>query len=221
LASNNSSDKSENTVAARAALLDFYGDQTALFASQFVASIFGLVTISAVILTLSQSLSVNPNWYLVGVFVILSLTLYLFFSYAAQYTYRRFTLYASLASHLVVVKNGLLAEAKLDKLETYYKKEAYEKDKEKINKVCEYLESHLPEGTSLCRENWEGEILKGAWINSRVYLEVVTREQNRAFIKKITIHARLTRCLMFLFLTILALITYFPLIISVLKVIFP
>jgi hypothetical protein len=209
----------ENTIAARAALLDFYGDQATSFASQFVASIFGLVTISAVILTMSQSLSQsisqNTNWLVIILFLILSLPLYLAFSYIAQYTYGRFTNYASLASHLVTVPGGLLERAHLEELETYYEKEHYEKTKELLKQASEECKPHLPKGTILIREDRKGEEVKGAHINLRLHLDVVYKRQQKALIKRITPHTRTIHMVMLLFLAILSLICYFPLIVSI------
>lgn len=99
-------DETANMLTARSALLDFYSDRAVAFASFFLASIFGLVTVLAIVQGIEDS-----------VFLI-SISLFLFwaFAYAGYYTFQRFRFYADIASKLQAGKGGLKKTARLDKL---------------------------------------------------------------------------------------------------------
>jgi hypothetical protein len=204
---------SDNVIAARAALLDFYGDNAVSFASQFVASIFGLITISALIQAISLHLTEsNSDWSAKIIFLIPSLFLFLSLSYLARYIYGRFTNYASIASNLVTISNGTLEMAKVEQLYIFYPAEQYETSKEQIKQACNKCKSRLPEGTVLCTEKKDGKKGTGALVNFRVHLDVMYETQNKSLMKMLTKHQKVTNLLMYLFLFILAFVTYFPLI---------
>ena len=59
----NGEGKAETPVDVLSALLDFYADRASSFASLFVASIFGLVTLSAIIQNYAKG---NFWWYMIG-----------------------------------------------------------------------------------------------------------------------------------------------------------
>ena len=80
------------------ALLDFYSDRAVAHASFLVASVFGLVTLSAMIQELSNH-----------TLVLISLPLFLGFSYTGYFTLLRFQYYACIAHALV--DHGLKEDA--------------------------------------------------------------------------------------------------------------
>ena len=73
------------------ALLDFYSDRAVAHASFFVASIFGLVTMSAIVLQLEDKL-----------FAWISIPLFFAFSYLGYFTLVRFGFYADISERLTV-----------------------------------------------------------------------------------------------------------------------
>jgi len=73
------------------ALLDFYADRATGFASLFVASIFGLVTLAAII---QNYLGNSPCWYFI------SGVPYFAFVLSGYYTWGRFRYWAGIASNL-------------------------------------------------------------------------------------------------------------------------
>jgi hypothetical protein len=109
-----------DAIAARAALLDFYGDYTVSFSSQFLASIFGLITACALINgVLCTLLNGSINWFLITIFFIISLVAFLGFVVVSFYTYKRFSYYSDLASKLAepfvcLRKAALLHEIPVD-----------------------------------------------------------------------------------------------------------
>jgi hypothetical protein len=76
----------ENNVAIFSAVLDFYGNRATSFVSLFVASIFGIVTLSAIVQVIQ---SVIP--------VFLSIIPFVIFSLAGYYTLERYFYYGDLA----------------------------------------------------------------------------------------------------------------------------
>lgn len=83
-------------------LLGHYSSRAVAHASFFIASIFGIVTLSAVI----QQMSEKPwFWFL---FLVLSMLLFFGFSYVGYYTMKRFGYYADLAE--VLSNQGLRRE---------------------------------------------------------------------------------------------------------------
>jgi len=110
-------DEKENTadsLQARSALLDFWADRAAGFASLFVASIFGLVTV----LALGQQIVSNgmspPLLYWVT--VTLSFVSFIAFAGAGLYVWGRFAYYAELAQILsdeIIEKHAKLDEVKI------------------------------------------------------------------------------------------------------------
>lgn len=98
---------SKDTVGVLSALLDYYSDRATSFASLFVASVFGLVTISALVYTNSA----NSLWYFIAGIP------YFAFVFSGYYTWSRFRLYAGIAYNIEY--HGL--------------REPYEKEIEKIH----------------------------------------------------------------------------------------
>jgi hypothetical protein len=99
-----------DTVSVLSALLDFYADRASGFASLFVASIFGLVTLSAIIQSFNDS---NPWWYaLAGV-------PYFAFVISGYYTWNRFRYWAGIAHSIQCF--GLLIPHKsiIEKIKCY------------------------------------------------------------------------------------------------------
>ncbi len=84
----------EKNVAIFSAFLEFYGNRATSFVNLFVASIFGIVTLSAIIQFLNA-----------GVPVLLSIIPYTIFSLAGYYTLERYFYYGNLAES---VKSGCL-----------------------------------------------------------------------------------------------------------------
>lgn len=91
---------------AKAALLDFYSDRAVAHASLFVASIFGLVTVLAIIQNIECNVLLLP----------LSLLLYWAFAYAGYFTFQRFSYYADISDRL---RQDIDKEAKIDSIEIY------------------------------------------------------------------------------------------------------
>ena len=72
------------------ALLDYYGDRTVSFASLFVASIFGLVTV----------LTIAPAQHTRNYLVFIHFLIFLMFAVAGYYTFQRFGFYANIAVNI-------------------------------------------------------------------------------------------------------------------------
>jgi hypothetical protein len=87
-------DEFANTLTARSALLDFYGDRAVTFASLFVASVFGTVTTLAIILSIPR---IDAYPYLHPVLIVLSNIVFLPFAFTGYYTFKKFALYADIA----------------------------------------------------------------------------------------------------------------------------
>lgn len=87
-------------------LLDFYSDRATSFASLFVASIFGIVTLAAIIENFGQ------NYWQYG----LSLIPYIGFLVAGSYTWSRFEHYAGIASTIEGICLRWYNHSKLEKL---------------------------------------------------------------------------------------------------------
>lgn len=101
------------------ALLDFYSDRAVAHASFFVASIFGLITLLAVIAQLNNNLkwfSIPLSWW--------SIPLFLVFSYVGYYTLARFGFHADIAQKFseLVPFNEATLESYIKKQEELQKK---------------------------------------------------------------------------------------------------
>jgi hypothetical protein len=100
-------------IAAESALLDFYSDRAVAFGGFFIAAIFGILTVPA----LAQGInSTNKIWE--GILVILSLAVYIAFSYGGYIVLRGFFSYAKIADKIEGGqgdKRSLRAIAKIDK----------------------------------------------------------------------------------------------------------
>lgn len=90
-------DEFANTLMARSALLDFYGDRAVAFASLFVASVFGIVTTLAIILSIPR---IDAYPYLHPFLIALSNIVFLSFAYTGYYTFKKFALYADIAHRI-------------------------------------------------------------------------------------------------------------------------
>ena len=119
---------SNDTIAARSALLDFYSDRCVAFGGFFIASIFGLLTV----LSLAQGINCGDAS-LQFQLIVLSWVAYGFFGYIGFYVLRNFSYYANFAN---ILEGGtgdpeaLRSYAKLNDI-TYWKQEK-DKPKEKI-----------------------------------------------------------------------------------------
>jgi len=118
-------EKEQNILTARSALLDFYADRATSFASLFVASIFGVVALLAVIQAVQYTRMLDCV-----ILIPVSLVSYGAFAYAGHYTFHRFTFYGNIA-HLLE-QYGLRKNAELEKVE-------FEKKGVKLN-LDNYLE---------------------------------------------------------------------------------
>ena len=87
-------DIDEKKVAILSAQLDFFGDRATSFASLFVASIFGLVTLSAIIQSLSASNGVDI------VIIHLSMIPFAVFAGAGWYTLQKYFHYGDIAERI-------------------------------------------------------------------------------------------------------------------------
>jgi hypothetical protein len=84
-------------LAARSALLDFYGDRAVTFASLFLASIFGIVTTLAVVQNIPRVATCS---HLQITLVLLSNAVFVPFAYAGYHSFRKFAMYADFAQKI-------------------------------------------------------------------------------------------------------------------------
>jgi hypothetical protein len=88
-------DKIANKIAARSALLDFYSDRAVAFGGFFLASVFGILTMLAIVQGIKCS---DSN--LTIVFVSLSFVPYLIFALIGYISLRQFVSYARIANQI-------------------------------------------------------------------------------------------------------------------------
>lgn len=215
----------ENIIAARAALLDLYGDRATAFVSLFIASIFGLVTISAIVqamlfsmvdeeAALSQFLYFKLS--LNAFFIFLSAVLYIAFVGVALYTYKRYTFYADWSDKLT--RYEICESAKLGYLSIPLSKKIFnEKQIQDLKLLAKNYASKLKDD-----EKYKAKIIETAthWkISFAFYQEYTSQYQKESRVKKFlgSKHFKLITCLTFLGL---ALLTYYPLINRLLKYLF-
>jgi hypothetical protein len=145
-------DRIANTLTARSAILDFYSDRATSFASFFVASIFGLVTMLTIVQGINQGGAYgNPSYY--GFLIVISIVVYIVFAYAGRYIFKRFAHYADIADKLVfeprvlneeseTIQKSLFNIAELEKLKWRTQLEGesnLKKYREKTSKVQHQL----------------------------------------------------------------------------------
>jgi len=94
-------------VSALSALLDFYSDRATAFASLFVASIFGLVTLSAII---QNYIDGNFYWYIISLFPFIG------FAVSGYFTWYRFCFWADMAHKMEYYGIRLPFKSKLKKI---------------------------------------------------------------------------------------------------------
>jgi hypothetical protein len=202
-----------NVIAARASLLDFYGDRATSFVSLFLASIFGLVTVSAITQAMLFSMvgqeTIIPQLVyfrisLNAVFIILSAVLFIVFVVVALYTYNRYVLYADLSENLTHFEMSVYAD--LVTLPARIGKEGC--NEEILKKMTEKCASTLED-----KDKWKAKIGDDGVdfkTNFFVYQNYRTEIQKQNPIKKIlgSKHFKLLTYLLFLGL---ALLTYYPL----------
>jgi len=87
-----------NILTARAGLLDFYSDRAVSFASLFLASIVGLVTVLTLVQVIGQSI-LEPSLAII-IALCASILVYSIFAYVSYYTFTSFTNYADIADKL-------------------------------------------------------------------------------------------------------------------------
>jgi len=97
----------KGNIGATSALLDFYSDRATSFASLMVASVFGIVTLAAII----QVIDNNP------IIKGISLFPYIAFSYAGYYTWGRFLSWATRADKIERHCVRLPSKSYLEKVE--------------------------------------------------------------------------------------------------------
>jgi hypothetical protein len=206
-----------NVIAARSALLDFYGDRATSFVSLFIASIFGLVTISAIIQTmlfgmvgqetiLSQFFN-NVKLSLNSVIIIVSVFMYVTFVEVALYTYKRYTFYSDLADKLA--KCDLSSMAKLDCIPVgLYKKDMTEKILQRLNHAAEIYAADLKD-----EDKDKAKIIETDekyLFNFAIHEKYMIEQQKEGRVKKILGSKKFMPLTYLLFLG-LALLTYYPL----------
>lgn len=104
-----------------AALLDFYSDRATAHASLFVASIFGLVTVLAIIQAFILSNNQFDRWIIWG-----SEFLFFIFTYVGHYTLNQFSYYANISQRLTAGLEqkksflGIPVDAKEENLDQYF-----------------------------------------------------------------------------------------------------
>ena len=118
---------SEDSVTVLSALLDFYADRAAAFASLFVASIFGLVTLSALIQNYSGN---NFLWYIIAGVP------YIAFVLSGYFTWMRFRYWADLAHNLEFYGLSEPYKSELKKIDCVHK----EGNENKVTDFYSYAE---------------------------------------------------------------------------------
>jgi hypothetical protein len=185
-------------LSAKAALLDFYGNRAVSFASLFIASIFGLVTMVALFQAIGASgfSSGEPiRWSLNFMALLVSGLAYVAFSYAAYYTFSMFSNYASVAD--VLVRESLHQAAKSENLT--FPLRATGKDLE--------LLAHTLKSSSLELKSAGTKEKDEYTIDFRTYCGYISRKRNRFLLKK---HERLFKYGFALLLLGLAFLGYYP-----------
>ena len=144
-------DETVNVLTARSAILDFYSDRATSFASFFVASIFGLVTMLAIVQWIDRGLAYNiPGYY--GLLIGISIVIYVLFAKAGHYVFTRFVHYANIADKLVfepfergseTIRRSLLDIAELEKLEFCTKTEGQTNLREYLRKRTDRQEKRI------------------------------------------------------------------------------
>ncbi len=210
----------DDVIAARAALLDFYGDYSVSFSSQFVASIFGLITASALINSVLASIrtqfAVSSRFDLFSAVVIgFSLIVFFGFASAAVYTYRRFKFYADLASKLVRVPNCLRYAAQMNKVKVDINVQNKEKDILKVEEDFCRLNQSLP-------EDYRKQIQERQKITvSFPQYEMASESSQNKILAKVILNSRLFPLVMGLGMTSLFFVTYYPILASFVSLIIP
>jgi hypothetical protein len=203
----------ENKIAARSALLDFYGDYSVSFSSQFVASIFGLAAASALINTALFNLLTTQTFSSVSLvlFVIISLFIFLGFLFAAYHTYTRFRFYAALASSIAGFPTCLRGEAKLHEIFAESTFETREKGLMKINAAFSKLkkECKVPEDIKPFRKDRKKGDKHAFEVIFPVYEELETQKQNEKPLKQI-LSSKWFPLIWIVGIFLLSLITYYP-----------
>ena len=105
-----------NKISARSALLDYYSDRAVSFSGFFLASIFGLLTMMALV----QGIECNDVT-IQSVFLILSVFPVFTFAYMGWYVMKRFSYYVEIANKIEIGDmtkegNGLRFSAALDEI---------------------------------------------------------------------------------------------------------
>lgn len=178
-------------LSARSALLQFYSQRAVSFASLFVASIFGLITWSAIV----RAIDVKGASYLV--FIGLSLIVYIFFAYASRHTFKRFTYYADIASKLAVDSKGSVKDyANLKAMD-------FEIDEKRFNGMTEELKKEA-----------KGEDGKFR-LNFQTYFDNENMKQNQSWAKGLS--ERKFRIIHVMLMLLLGIVVYVPLVISYLS----
>lgn len=102
-----------NTITARSALLDFYGNRAVSHASLFIASIFGLVTVLAIAQALDYVSLAKLDQVLPVELYLISIVPYGVFAYVGHRTFNRFKFYARMADE---IQNSIARFAKPEEI---------------------------------------------------------------------------------------------------------
>ena len=199
-----------DVISARTAFIDFYGNYAVSFSSQFVASIFGLITLCALVnvVMISIDKQFNP---LSVVVIIFSMLMFIGFTLAARHTYSRFKYYSDLASKLINNADCLLNVAQLGETKTYFKVRDNEKKIRELEETYLELKEKLPENYKESIHEYER-----IEIPFCQYEKINRFNQNKSSVKKILDKTRFP-LLLGLGVIGLALVTYYPLLVNFLK----
>ena len=149
---NKKTDECRDINTARAALLDFFGDNAISFSNQFLASMFGLVASSAIIQSIFvYLLDKEPlSGELTLLFLLPASLLFGGLSFMLRYTYQRFQYYSGLANNVATGIDGIMETAKLDDLYVRYDTKVFIKNQRDLERT--YLNCELPESTPMFRK---------------------------------------------------------------------
>lgn len=199
-------------ISARAALLDYFGDSALSFSNQLIASIFGLVASCAIIQSVFGFLLSEDNPLIVEslVFFFLSLVLFGGFSYMVNYTFNKFTFYSSLTSNLTGGKGGIWEQARLNELYVLYSEKAFRRDKNSLENSRKFL---IETEQMAENEKWFTKEKNG------IYVKYLVHSTHYDFKYKKIWWRNHFKGIMGLALILLAIVTYYPLIVEVIQMV--
>lgn len=209
-------EKDKTQLSTVAALLDMYGDRAVSFASLFVASIFGLVTLCAITQALGSELLKDPGllWRLAGI----SFALYVSVVLVSYHLWSKYCDYADLAEKLSI--SAIRPAANLKNVIVVVEPRRHrsllvdclKKDGFKVRKLenREWSIEGPSDDLEIEKCKWPLETGKSGkeWpIDFRVYLEYINRLNDSRLVKRV---ARVLPASFALFAFLLAILTYMP-----------